>query len=347
MSRISVIIPVYNVEDYIDQCLESLQAQTLRDIEIICVNDGSPDDSAAKLAAWSQRDSRIKVVDKSNGGLSSARNAGVEASTSSYVCFLDADDALQPNACQRIVEAFTDGLSEVVTFGALCVPSEKAAPWISEALSPRDAFYPSFDPAIIFKENSRPFAWRTACRRDFLLHEGVRFDEDVRFGEDQVFHFAVYARAKGVRFLSDKLYRYNVARPGSLMDRFKNDFHQKLLEHVNIVDHILADWGRCQFMDACPEQLLTFVADYVLYDALKLPDDQYRDIAESLRSVLLNYWPRPELSAFDLSPSIEKMLLEGCIEGLLPSVRRKLLVLEYYTHLHGILGTARKVILRF
>ena len=344
MSRLSVVVPVYNVEGYIDRCLGSLREQTLEDIEVICVNDGSTDGSAARLADWASRDGRIRIIDKTNGGLSSARNAGIDAASSPLVCFLDPDDRLVPNACERIVSCFEEDDPDVVTFGATCVPPEKATPWIVEALSPRDAFYPSFDERILFEEKSRPFAWRTACRRDFLLESGIRFDEGVRFGEDQVFHFAVYPRARGVRLCSDKLYEYEVARPGSLMDRLKDDLHQKLLEHVNIVDHILADWDRGGLLALCPEGLVCFIADFALYDALKLSDGEYREVADALRDVLFSYWTRDGLAAVELPPSVRKMLVSACLDGHMPAAKRRMLVLEYYTHLHGVLGTAKKLI---
>lgn len=344
MSRISVIVPVCNVENYIDRCLESLEAQTVEDIEIVCVNDGSTDGSRAKLLDWAAYDGRIKLVDKPNGGLSSARNAGIETATSPYVCFLDSDDRFEPRACERILDAFVQDGPDVVTFGATCVPAEKAAPWIVDALSPRDAYYPDFDERILFEEKSRPFAWRTACKRSFLLEKKICFDEGVRFGEDQVFHFAIYPRAKGVRLLSDKLYEYEVARPGSLMDRLKDDLHQKLLEHVNIVDHILADWQQDGLLELCPEKLLCFIADFTLYDSLKLSDDEYADVAAALRAVLLGRYSRDGIAAMALPSAVCKMLLAGCLDGLVPAARRKVLVLEHYTHLHGVLGTAKKLI---
>ena len=87
MAAISVIIPVYNVEEYLEWCLDSLKSQTLKNIEIICVNDGSTDSSREILDKCQKQDSRITIVDKPNGGLSSARNAGIRAATSDIVSF--------------------------------------------------------------------------------------------------------------------------------------------------------------------------------------------------------------------------------------------------------------------
>lgn len=153
---LSIIVPVYNVEGYLDACLDSLQAQTFSDIEMVCVNDGSPDGSREILAKRQKEDARIVIVDKPNGGLSSARNAGINAACGTYIGFLDADDRFTPNACQRITEAFTETDADVVTFGGYCNPAEAATPWITLKLSPRDVVYDGFQPALMFEEQEHP-----------------------------------------------------------------------------------------------------------------------------------------------------------------------------------------------
>ena len=138
MSRLSVVVPVYNVEKYLDVSLGSLEDQSLADIDIICVNDGSTDGSRAVLARWEKRDPRIRVVDKPNGGLSSARNAGIDAATTEYVCFLDSDDRFHPNACAEMVRLLDQTGADVLTFGATLCPPDARAPWIlPRALAPR------------------------------------------------------------------------------------------------------------------------------------------------------------------------------------------------------------------
>ena len=92
MTAISVIVPVYNVENYLVKCLDSIINQTLTDIEIICVNDGSTDNSRQILENYKRKDSRIKIIDKQNGGLSSARNVGYKYSTGEYISYIDSDD---------------------------------------------------------------------------------------------------------------------------------------------------------------------------------------------------------------------------------------------------------------
>lgn len=268
--RISVVVPVYNVEDYLAWCLDSLLAQDLPSFEAILVNDGSPDGSRAIAQRYADADARFKIVDKENGGLSSARNAGIAAAKAPIVAFLDSDDRFTPDACRVIVEAFERTHADVVTFGANAYPAESAYPWLTHVLSPRDCVYDAYSSDILFKESSRPFAWRTACRRDFLLEHGIAFDESVRYGEDQVFDFAIYPRAAITAFISNKLYDYRVARKGSLMDTMRSNDETRLLEHVKIFQAIVNDWQRDDLIDVHADDLAFFLCDFVLYDALRL-----------------------------------------------------------------------------
>ena len=93
---VSIIIPVYKVEKFLDECVKSVVAQTYRNLEILLVDDGSPDDCPAMCDAWATRDPRVRVIHKSNGGLSDARNAGIAQATGSYIYFADSDDAVAP-----------------------------------------------------------------------------------------------------------------------------------------------------------------------------------------------------------------------------------------------------------
>ena len=104
MAKISIIVPVYNVEKYLTKCLQSLVNQTFRDIEIICVNDGSADNSLAVLNDFACSDSRVKVITQDNSGVSSARNRGITESTAQYLMFLDGDDYYTPHACELAYE---------------------------------------------------------------------------------------------------------------------------------------------------------------------------------------------------------------------------------------------------
>ena len=102
--KISVIVPVYKVEKYLDRCVESIVNQTYKNLEIILVDDGSPDNCPAICDAWANKDERIKVIHKENGGVSSARNRGIDAATGDYIGFVDSDDWIEPDMYELLAD---------------------------------------------------------------------------------------------------------------------------------------------------------------------------------------------------------------------------------------------------
>lgn len=308
MPVLSVVVPVYNVEDYLERCLDSLRIQTFEDIEILCVNDGSTDGSRQVLIACQENDPRIKIIDKENGGLSSARNAGIKAATTNIVCFLDSDDRFTPDACGVIVNTFNKTNADVVTFGAYCYPESAGYPWLIEHLSPRDAEYEPFHPDLLFKEMSRPFAWRTACKKAFLQNNSIEFIENLKFGEDQVFHFSIYPRAGKTVLISNKLYEYRVFREGSLMHKVTHDLYTKCREHIKIVDCILEDWKQGGLLEQYPNQLADWLVDFVLNEAMGLEPTQAKEVFSSVGSIWTSYKELLQPKDIDLPAATKNVL---------------------------------------
>ena len=117
-TKISVIVPVYKAEAWLARCVDSILAQTFRDLEVILVDDGSPDGSGALCEGYAAADSRVKAIHKANGGVSSARNAGIEAASGEWVAFVDSDDWLEPDYLERLADRLTGPDCDVVMGGA-------------------------------------------------------------------------------------------------------------------------------------------------------------------------------------------------------------------------------------
>lgn len=296
MPKISVIVPVYNVENYLPQCIDSIRRQTLSDIEIICIVDGSTDRSESILRLYEKVEPRLRVISKPNGGLSSARNVGIDESKSPILMFVDSDDLITSDACEVVYAAFDSFDAEVVTFGAHCYPRFDAPLWLHDVLSPQDIFYPKFSTAILFEEKSRPFVWRTAVKADLLKRTGLRFDETVKFGEDQIFHFEVYPKARGVLFISNKLYKYRPIRPDSLMATRSADMHKKLCEHIIIADRVCAAWKRDGLVDHYGSELLDWVADFLIYDCMTTADSTYKAMCTGLEKLLPRWFTKSDIT---------------------------------------------------
>ena len=302
MPKVSIIVPVYNVERCLPLCLDSLRSQTMGDIEIICVNDGSRDRSRNILSSYAGLDSRITIVDKANGGLSSARNAGILAASAEYICFVDSDDMLEKNACETIVRAFRTYECDVVTFGGRAFPSHLSNTWLESCLSPRDVVYEGFEPSLLFKENSHPYVWRTALRRSFVIEHNLQFDEDIRFGEDELFHFAIYPRSSRTVLLSNKLYLYRVCRVDSLMATRSEDAYLKTYDHLRIVEHIAADWSQLGIIELYYRELLSNIAQFVLRDVIVSPSDNRMILLRYMRGILESYFSREQLEFLISNP---------------------------------------------
>ena len=304
----SIVVPVYQVEEYLACCLDSILAQTYGDLEVICVNDGSTDASREILAAYAGRDSRIRIIDQENRGLSAARNTGIKAARGAYLMFVDSDDSIQGNTCSTLKSAFEDSGAEVVTFGAEVHSDEDIDPWTVIYLSPRDVFYPRFEPALLFEERSQPYVWRTALTRDFLIRTDLLFDETLRFGEDAVFHFLAYPQSRGTLLLSDKLYNYRALRSGSLMAERKGLLFQKIRDHYQIIQRIVTGWDRLGFLGEYGTGFYEWMVDFIVQDtAAQTPEDQ-AVLLKELGGILTPYLARRELRKLKLMRSTRWIL---------------------------------------
>lgn len=295
MPTLSIVVPIYNVERYLPMCLDSLRAQTYRDLEIICVDDGSTDRSSQLIKLYQKVEPRIVVVTKPNGGLSSARNAGLDVATGDYVCFVDSDDLLEKNAAKRIVESFEETQADVLVYGGYCYPATEWDPWTDSVLTTRDAIFDEFTMDILSVEHTNPFAWRTAVRRDWFNKEGVRFDETLKFGEDRVFQFQLYPRARRLVTISDRLYDYRISREGSLMAERGQNLAMKFYEHIRILQRIYQDWAQQGILHKYAEGILLNSADFVLPDIFGMPEYERFLLSTFLESVWTTYFTRDEL----------------------------------------------------
>ena len=266
----SIIVPVYRTEQTLPACLDSALAQTVGDIEVVCVDDGSPDRAADVLAAYAARDPRVRTIRQANAGLSATRNAGMDAARGGILLFLDSDDTVEPQLVERVAAAFgrADDV-DAVTFGAVCEPADRASARIKRLLSPADAVYRGFDPALLFSANAQPYAWRTALRRSFAEGARIRFDTSLRFAEDVPFHFTVYPLARTTVLLSDRLYRYRMVE-GSLTHEYnaQSSRERKLEQHLQVLGSVFASWEAHGVGAICPSEMVSWCIDFTLFDLM-------------------------------------------------------------------------------
>lgn len=221
--KVSVVIPVYNTAPYLEACMNSVVGQSLEDIEIICVNDGSTDGSRAILEDYARKDPRILVVDQENRGLSGARNTGLQRARGTYLYFLDSDDYIEPQALELLYDKMEEMQLEMLFFNA--EPFSDGAGFDDRtaelaAYYKRKAEYPEIyagnELLQLFQENKdyKPAAWGYLSKTAFLKDGAFRFVEGI-YHEDNPYTFRCLTCAKRVAYIPDTLYHRRV-REGSI-----------------------------------------------------------------------------------------------------------------------------------
>lgn len=208
--KFSIVVPVYNVEAYLDDCLTSLQAQDFADFEVVCVNDGSTDSSRELLSVWASKLPQMKVVDRENGGLSAARNTGLAAAAGDYILFVDSDDWVEPTLLSRLA-------AEAGGEDMLCFACRKSDSGATDTLLPEQSDGWSYYNRHALEHREVPFVcvWQRCYRREFLMENCLRFREGV-LHEDNEFTPRACLKAKRIKVIPDVLYNYRI-RPGSIM----------------------------------------------------------------------------------------------------------------------------------
>ncbi len=222
-TRLSIIIPVYNAEEYLDRCLESIFEQTFASYEVILVDDGSTDSSPMICDRYSATDSRFRTIHKPNGGVSSARNAGINLAKGEYLMFVDSDDALLPDSLDRMMEGVVD--EDIIIGGYTAfiggVPGKEVLPKVSRS-------YKGEEMNSFFEDNIRrncemlDAPWSKMFRRKTI--GDLRFCEDLSYAEDKLFVFSYFAVCKSAHTCDVPVYAYHI-RPGSLGSDIASDRH--------------------------------------------------------------------------------------------------------------------------
>lgn len=225
---ISVIVPVYNVEKYIVKCLDSLRAQSYRNVEILLIDDGSADESGVLCDCYARIDGRIRVIHKENGGLSSARNAGLDAASGEYVYFLDSDDYIEPRLLEKAVTAMESAKIDWCGFWAVKEDEDADILYqIAFEEKQEDIRDEQKRFAFLLERFLNYYTGWEACfhiyRRSVIEDAGLRFVSERKvFAEDLLFSFCYLLHAKSYLILPEIFYHY-VERKGSLMQKKGNN----------------------------------------------------------------------------------------------------------------------------
>jgi len=225
MPQFSIIVPVYNVEQYLKTCVDSILEQTYNDFELILVDDGSPDNCSAICDEYAKIDSRVHVIHQENRGLSAARNAGLDAAVGKFVCFVDSDDSVKNNLLETVMP-YLDGEAELVVFNHERVYPTGEVKLCFHKLG--SYTLSGYDRVSFFTNTLLPYkigweAWNRIFRRDIIENYRLRFaDNSHIFAEDMYFSICYCAHINKIISISQSLYFYTI-RDDSIMKKNENE----------------------------------------------------------------------------------------------------------------------------
>ena len=290
MVRISVIVPVYNCEDYLEESLGSLLNQTFNDIEIICIDDGSNDNSLDILKNIASSDSRIKVFTQENQGAGAARNYGMKKASGDYIYFFDADDFLEKDALEKAYSNAIKNDSDIVFFKFDQYKDNRffahSGPNLEIQFAGADFDSFTFD----WHDYRRgpftgPFApWLKIYKKEFLdAHECFKFPNGLNHN-DVPFHVMTFLKASKISFIPEHLYRYRIDNAGSITNnRLKKYDH--IFRIINMVEDFLLSED---YMEEFKKEFDYFKANRITYEIYGRPEEYFYLAKEELKSVDLS-----------------------------------------------------------
>ena len=240
---VSVVVPVYKTEKYLDRCIESIVRQTYRNIEILLINDGSPDNCPQMCDEWAERDSRIRVIHKPNEGLGMARNTGLVAATSEYICFFDSDDYIDKDTIRKAVQSAESHQSDIVLFGMYSVDGQNRIIKENSPMTVKKVFYAGEIQTCLLPdlidchhkgaENKQIGLSACSCLFSMELLKRARFrfvSERSIISEDSYSLTMLYSEVKCVSVIQEALYYY-CENNNSLTRTFREDRVAKIKDY--------------------------------------------------------------------------------------------------------------------
>lgn len=245
---ISIVVPIYNVEKYLDRCVESIVKQTYTNLQIILVEDGSPDTSPIICDKWANLDDRVEVIHKKNSGLGLSRNDGLNLARGKYVCFVDSDDYIHKKTIEKLYLRIDEAKADVCYYGCIDVIDGI----LSQKKPPEKIYYESREIKTCFalnlignlpNQDNNNFTGMSACyafyKTEFLKKNNIVFhsEKEKYISEDLIFNLTVCQYAEKLSILPESLYYYVIRKNDSLRSTYRADrFEKSKLMYYKLLD---------------------------------------------------------------------------------------------------------------
>lgn len=286
MPKVSVIVPCYNVSPYLERCLDSLVQQTLKDIEIICIDDKSTDNTLNILHKYAKQDSRIKIIEQTkNTGVAIARNKGIKQAQGKYIGFVDPDDYVDTDFYEKLYIKSTTTNSDIIKGNVISINMNTKDSYIDKKMSNIEKHISNFSSTF----------WSAIYKRDFIKKNDINFPPYIITSQDAVFLTKVGLSAQNIKLVYNTFYHYFYQRPGSLDSQFlphskAESKYNAFCLNVNLIENSkLSHKDIKLFLD-------THVLSHVIYEIYK--DFEFDSDRKKLFDLLVNLNKKYDLSKF-------------------------------------------------
>ena len=264
---LSVIVPVYNVKDYLSICIESILNQTYENIELILIDDGSIDGSGEICDYYLQKDCRVKVVHKINGGVASARNAGLQIANGEYVAFVDSDDYCDNYMFEMLMATAYCMHADIVACGGEVLNEKNnvdVPAWIKRTLSTKFVVSNKFSSRTFAVRGLIPFLWNKVYKKSIIDLLGLKFNSELEIGEDTVFLKTLFPAVKTIIVIPDKLYHYRYNRDSSLSLQNQEEFILGK-KHIKVINALATAWQGMDLLQKQHKHFMKWSLGYIFW----------------------------------------------------------------------------------
>lgn len=336
---VSVIIPVYNAMPYLEPCINSILNQTYKKWELICIDDGSTDESLAFLRKNISDDFRCTIIQQPHSGVSVARNTGIAVSQGTYLMFVDADDFLAEQAIETLVHRIVTENADLAICGAKLESSNRLnrpQRQLKRSLQTQDTIWRANRieqwPEILTLPGSRPYIWNKIFHKKLLIENNIAFNPQLCLGEDLVFLFSIFPYCKTILYMQDKLYHYRIS-PNSAVNRYSSDRNKKYYLHLTVVASIFVFGEQRKFFQISKNSLFKWALLFLYNDFLILKAQEQQSAATKTLEIFNAYHIQNSLGQLDSRSIYYLKTIFQSAEKKNTKLRRVYWILKYKYHI--------------
>ena len=312
--KISIIVPIYNVEEYLSVCLDSLCNQTYSNIEILCVNDGSIDDSERILESYVAKDKRIKFFTQKNAGLATARNVGLENATGKYIMFCDSDDYYQPNMCEEMINCIQSNDVDLVICACDFVIDVENNKRSLEYFHLK--YFGKWPLTDIIKATTNVVVWNKIFKLDIIQKYHIKFPDGCYPAEDTAFTYSYLSVSKSIFSLNKQLYNYRI-RKNSIMEKiYFQKQNKQLFSYIDVFVFVINFLKRNNLFEE-NKWILKMFDDNIRYVSKLLSEEDYKRYLKLLKKKVLSHYKSSDLINYQSFSEKTKRRLWGLVKEVI------------------------------